>query len=95
MSNLSVIKERLLVQIQERKEQVVNGLLILDSNSPCHVNAEVIAIGDAIKGVKVGDIVIIPRYAGLDIEVDKVNYKIISDFEVMVVIVDENRGKVT
>lgn len=86
MAKLKVLTNHLLVQIEKKKEQVVNGLIIPSSNTTMHVDAVVVAVGEAVKGVAEGDTVIIPVYAGLDLEVDKVNYKVICDVEVMVVI---------
>lgn len=86
MTKLRVLTNHLLVQIEEKKERVVNGILIPSSNNCMHVDADVVAVGEQVKGVTPGDTVIIAVYAGFDIEVDEVKYKVINDVDVMAVI---------
>ena len=79
--------DRILIKVIEDTEQTSGGIFIPDSAKEKPQRGEVVAIGQGKlneKGerepmdVKVGDIVLYAKYAGTDIKMDGVEYKILS-----------------
>jgi len=79
--------DRILIKVIEDTEQTSGGIFIPDSAKEKPQRGEVVAIGQGKlneKGerepmdVKVGDVVLYAKYAGTDIKMDGVEYKILS-----------------
>ena len=79
--------DRIVIKVIEDTEQTSGGIFIPDSAKEKPQKGEVIAVGLGKlndKGerepmdVKVGDIVLYAKYAGTDIKMDGVEYKILS-----------------
>ena len=79
--------ERIVVKVVEDNEQTSGGIFIPDSAKEKPQKGEVVAVGLGKlndKGerepidVKVGDVVLYAKYAGNDIKMDGVEYKILS-----------------
>lgn len=79
--------DRIVIKVIEDTEQTSGGIFIPDSAKEKPQKGEVVAIGLGKmneKGerepldVKVGDIVLYAKYAGTDIKMDGVEYKILS-----------------
>ena len=79
--------DRIVIKVIEDTEQTSGGIFIPDSAKEKPQKGEVIAVGLGKlndKGerepmdVKVGDIVLYAKYAGTDIKIDGVEYKILS-----------------
>ena len=79
--------DRILIKIIEDTEQTTGGIFIPDSAKEKPQRGEVVAIGEGKmneKGerepmdVKVGDTILYAKYAGTDIKMDGVEYKILS-----------------
>ncbi len=85
--NIKPLADRIVIKIIEDTEQTSGGIFIPDSAKEKPQKGEVVAVGPgkaAEKGerepmdVKVGDIVLYAKYAGTDIKMDGVEYKILS-----------------
>ena len=79
--------ERIVIKVVEETEQTTGGIFIPDSAKEKPQKGEVVAVGLGKmndKGerepmdVKVGDTVLYAKYAGTDIKMDGVEYKILS-----------------
>ncbi|MBE7710060.1 MAG: co-chaperone GroES [Cyanobacteria bacterium SIG32] len=79
--------ERIVIKVVEDAEQTSGGIFIPDSAKEKPQKGEVVAVGLGKlndKGerepmdVKVGDVVLYAKYAGNDIKMDGVEYKILS-----------------
>lgn len=79
--------DRIVIKVIEDTEQTSGGIFIPDSAKEKPQKGEVVAVGLGKmndKGerepmdVKVGDIVLYAKYAGTDIKIDGVEYKILS-----------------
>ena len=79
--------ERIVIKVVEETEQTSGGIFIPDSAKEKPQKGEVVAVGEGKtndKGekepmeVKVGDIVLYAKYAGTDVKMDGVEYKILS-----------------
>ncbi|MBO7673038.1 co-chaperone GroES [bacterium] len=84
---LKPLGERIVIKVIEDTEQTSGGIFIPESAKEKPQKGEVVAVGQGEvddKGerkpmdVKVGDIVLYAKYAGTDVKLDDVSYKILS-----------------
>ena len=92
---LKPLGDRIVIKVIEDTEQTSGGTFIPDSAKEKPQKGEVVAIGQGKmneKGerepmdVKVGDTVLYAKYAGTDIKMDGVEYKILSVKDALAVI---------
>ena len=94
MSKLQIkpIGDRILVQHFEEKEQVRGGVIIPDSAKEKPQEAKVIALGTGTKAkdgavlsfeVKVGDTVLIGKFAGSEVKLDGEKYTLVREDDVL------------
>ncbi len=80
-----------MVEPLTEEETTKSGIVLPDTvDKEKKAEGKILAIGDGDKitklGLKVGDKVIFGKYAGEEVKVDKVEYKILSDEDVLAVI---------
>ena len=84
---LKPLADRIVIKVVEDTEQTSGGIFIPDSAKEKPQKGEVVAVGEGKtneKGekepleVKVGDVVLYAKYAGTDVKMDGVEYKILS-----------------
>ena len=84
---LKPLQDRIVIKVIEDTEQTAGGIFIPDSAKEKPQKGEVVAVGEGKmneKGerepmdVKVGDVVLYAKYAGTEIKMDGVEYKILS-----------------
>ena len=84
---LKPLQDRIVIKVIEDTEQTSGGIFIPDSAKEKPQNGEVVAVGEGKVGengerepmdVKVGDVVLYAKYAGTDVKMDGVEYKILS-----------------
>ena len=84
---LKPLQDRIVIKVIEDTEQTSGGIFIPDSAKEKPQKGEVVAVGEGKTndkgekeplGVNVGDIVLYAKYAGTDIKMDGVEYKILS-----------------
>ena len=92
---LKPLQDRIVIKVIEDTEQTSGGIFIPDSAKEKPQKGEVVAVGQGKmneKGerepmdVKVGDVVLYAKYAGTDIKMDGVEYKILSVKDALAVI---------
>ena len=92
---LKPLGDRIVVKVIEDTEQTQGGIFIPDSAKEKPQKGEVVAVGSGKtneKGekepmeVKVGDIVLYAKYAGTEVKIDGVEYKILSIKDALAVI---------
>lgn len=92
---LKPLGERIVIRVIEDTEQTSGGIFIPDSAKEKPQKGEVVAVGMGKlndKGerepmdVKVGDTVLYAKYAGTDIKMDGVEYKILSVKDALAII---------
>lgn len=92
---LKPLGERIVIKVVEDTEQTSGGIFIPDSAKEKPQKGEVVAVGEGKmndKGerepmdVKVGDVVLYAKYAGTDIKMDGVEYKILSIKDALAII---------
>ena len=84
---LKPLGDRIVVKVIEDTEQTSGGIFIPDSAKEKPQKGEVVAVGEGKTndkgekepmGVNVGDIVLYAKYAGTEVKMDGVEYKILS-----------------
>ena len=92
---LKPLQDRIVIKVIEDTEQTSGGIFIPDSAKEKPQKGEVVAVGEGKtndKGekepmeVKVGDIVHYAKYAGTEVKMDGVEYKILSIKDALAVI---------
>lgn len=92
---LKPLGDRIVIKVIEDTKQTSGGIFIPDSAKEKPQKGEVVAVGEGKmneKGerepmdVKVGDVVLYAKYAGTDIKMDGVEYKILSVKDALAVI---------
>lgn len=85
--SIKPLADRIVIKIIEDTEQTSGGIFIPDSAKEKPQKGEVVAVGAGKIGengerepmdVQVGDIILYAKYAGTDIKMDGVEYKILS-----------------
>ena len=86
------VGDRILVQFAEDKEQIRGGVIIPDSAKEKPQEARVIALGTGVKAkdgtvtsfeVKVGDTVLLGRFAGSAVKLDDQNFTLVREDEIL------------
>jgi chaperonin GroES len=88
---LKPLGNRVVIQPISEEETTKSGIILPDTvDKEKKAEGKVIAIGDGEKikklGLKEGDRVLFGKYAGEEVKVDDVEYKILSDEDVLAVI---------
>ncbi|MBP0978963.1 MAG: co-chaperone GroES [Oscillospiraceae bacterium] len=91
---LRPLGERLIVKPKEKETTTASGIIIPDTSKEKPVTGEVVAVGsgEVIDGkrvpldVKVGDTVMYSKYAGNEIKYEGVEYLILKQSEVLVIV---------
>ena len=86
------LDDRVLLQVMDAEETTAGGIVLPDSAREKPQRGKVKAIGDGkllddgrrVKpDVKKGDVVLFGKYAGTDVEVEGVEYKIVRENEIL------------
>ena len=81
------LMDRIVIKVIEDTEQTSGGIFIPDSAKEKPQKGEIVAVGEGKTndkgekepmGVNVGDIVLYAKYAGTEVKIDGVEYKILS-----------------
>lgn len=94
--NITPLKDNIVVKrIEEEEEKKVGSIIIPDTAKEKPMTAEVVAVGSGrvLKDgkklpleVKVGDKVLVGKYAGSEVKLDEVDYLILREDEVLGII---------
>src|SRR5215212_7249610 len=86
--------ERALVKMVEREEQEPGGIVLPDTAKKKPQTAEVIEVGKFENGIKVGagDVVVLRKYAGVEIKLDDEEYLIVDAEGLLGAVEDERRS---
>lgn len=89
--NIKPLGDRVLVKPQKDEEVTKSGIVLPDNaEKEKKAQGEIVAIGEGEKilkmNLKVGDKVLFGKYAGDDVEQDKVEYKFLKEDEILGII---------
>ena len=92
---LKPLQDRIVIKVIEDQEQTAGGIFIPDSAKEKPQKGEVVAVGEGKTndkgekeplGVNVGDVVLYAKYAGTEVKIDGVEYKILSIKDALAVV---------
>ena len=95
MAKLKPTEDRLVVRALEGDEKSMGGIFLPDTAKEKPTKGQVVAVGPGKIGkngerialaVKAGDKILFSQYSGNDVKVDGVEFKIISETEVLAVL---------
>jgi chaperonin GroES len=87
--------DRILVKRHDPKEELRGGIIIPDSAKEKPLEAEIMAVGDGKRNdngelipmtVKVGDVILLGKYAGTEVKLNDVEHIILREDEVLAII---------
>ena len=88
--NVKPLADRVLVKPAEAEEKTASGIIIPDSAKEKPLKGEIIAAGKGTKDeemvLKPGDHVLYGKYAGTEVELDKEEYIVVKQNDILAVI---------
>ncbi len=89
---LRPMADNILLKQHESEETTVSGIILATTNKEKPAIYEVVSVGPGTKDVqmlvKPGDMVVVGKYNGTDITLDKVDYKFVKQDDVLAVVTD-------
>ena len=89
---LKPMADNVLLKAQETAEASVGGIILATSTKEKPAIYEVVAVGPGTKDVTMtltaGDKVVVSKFVGTDVTLDKVDYKFVKHDEVLAVVTD-------
>ena len=89
---LKPMADNVLLKQQEAKEATVSGIILATANKEKPAIYEVVSVGPGTKDVtmtiSVGDRVVVNKFVGTDITLDKVEYKFVKQDDILAVVTD-------
>ena len=89
---LKPMADNVLLKQHEAQETTVSGIILATTNKEKPAIYEVVAVGPGKKDVEMtvaaGDKVVVSKFVGTDITLDKVDYKFVKQDEVLAVVND-------
>ena len=89
---LRPMADNVLLKQHEAAETTVSGIVLATTNKEKPAIFEVVATGEGTKDVtmtvKAGDKVVVSKFVGTDITLDKVDYKFVKQDDILAVVLD-------
>ena len=89
---LKPMADNVLLKQHEAAETTVSGIILATSNKEKPAIYEVVAVGPGTKDtemlLKSGDKVVVSKFVGTDITLDKVDYKFVKQDDVLAIVID-------
>ena len=89
---LKPMADNVLLKAQEAQETTASGILLATSNKEKPAIYEVVSVGPGTKDVtmtvKVGDKVVVGKFTGSEVTIDKVDYKFVKQDDILAVVTD-------
>ena len=89
---LKPMADNVLLKQHEAAETTVSGIILATSNKEKPAIYEVVAVGPGTKDtemlLKSGDKVVVSKFVGTDITLDKVDYKFVKQDDVLAIVTD-------
>ena len=89
---LKPMADNVLLKAHEEAEQNCGGIILATSTKEKPAIYEVVAVGPGTKdvemAVKAGDKVIVGKFVGTDVTLDKTDYKFVKQDDILAVVVD-------
>ena len=89
---LKPMADNILLKASEAQETTASGIILATTNKEKPAIYEVVSVGPGTKDVtmtvSVGDKVVISKFVGTDVTLDKVEYKFVKQDEILAVVTD-------
>ena len=89
---LKPMADNILLKAHEEKETTVSGIILATSNKEKPAIYEVVSVGPGTKDVtmtvSVGDKVVVGKFTGTDVTIDKEDYKFVKQDDILAVVTD-------
>ena len=85
---LKPMADNVLLKQNEAQETTVSGIILATTNKEKPAIYEVVSVGPAVTDVKAGDKVVVSKFVGTDITLDKVDYKFVKQDDILAVVID-------
>ena len=89
---LRPMADNILLKATEAAETTASGIILATSNKEKPAIYEVVSVGPGTKDVqmqiKVGDKVVLGKFVGTDITLDKIEYKFVKQDDVLAIVTD-------
>ena len=89
---LKPMADNVLLKQHEAAETTASGIILATTNKEKPAIYEVVSVGpgtkDVVMEVKAGDKVVVSKFTGTDITLDKVDYKFVTQDEILAVVTD-------
>ena len=89
---LKPMADNVLLKAHEAAETTVSGIILATSNKEKPAIYEVVSVGPGTKDVemiiKTGEKVVVSKFVGTDITLDKVDYKFVKQDDILAVVTD-------
>ena len=90
--NLKPMADNVLLKAHEEAEQNFGGIILATSTKEKPAIYEVVSVGpgtkDVVMEIKAGDKVVVSKFTGTDITLDKVDYKFVKHDDILTVVTD-------
>ena len=83
-----IMADNVLLKQQEAKETTAAGIILATTNKEKPAIYEVVAAGPDASELKSGDLVVVGKFTGTDITLDKVDYKFVKQDDILAVVLD-------
>ncbi len=81
-----IMADNVLLKAQETKETTASGIILATINKEKPMIFEVVMAGPDAEGLKAGDLVVVGKFTGTDITLDKVDYKFVKLEDILAVV---------
>ena len=89
---LKPMADNVLLKANEEKEMTASGIILATTNKEKPAIYEVVSVGPGTKDVtmtvSVGDRVVVGKFVGTDVTIDKVEYKFVKQDDILAVVTD-------
>ena len=89
---LKPMADNILLKAHEEKETTVSGIILATSNKEKPAIYEVVSVGPGTKDVtmtvSVGDKVVVGKFTGTDLTLDKEEYKVVKQDDILAIVTD-------
>ena len=89
---LKPMADNVLLKQHEAQETTVSGIILATSNKEKPLIYEIVSVGPGTKDVemlvKAGERVVVGKFVGTDVTIDKVDYKFVKQDDILAVVTD-------
>ena len=89
---LKPMADNVLLKQTEAQETTVSGIILATTNKEKPAIYEIVSVGPGTKDVtmtvKVGERVVVGKFVGTDVTIDKVDYKFVKQDDILAVVTD-------